>query len=73
MHEVLTRRFRRYLKDRDEPQVRDEETGRPTRFAYPPQLFVVDGGRPQVEAAAEVLSELGVTDVPVVGIAKRLE
>ncbi|WP_255541995.1 helix-hairpin-helix domain-containing protein, partial [Dietzia sp. SYD-A1] len=43
------------------------------RFAYPPQLFVVDGGRPQVEAAAEVLSELGVNDVPVIGIAKRLE
>lgn len=43
------------------------------RFAYPPQLFVVDGGRPQVEAAAEVLAELGVTDVPVIGIAKRLE
>ncbi len=43
------------------------------RFAYPPQLFVVDGGRPQVEAAAEVLVELGVTDVAVIGIAKRLE
>lgn len=43
------------------------------KFAYPPQLFVVDGGRPQVEAAQAVLDELGVTDVPVVGIAKRLE
>ncbi|HHX85114.1 MAG TPA: excinuclease ABC subunit C, partial [Actinomycetales bacterium] len=52
----------------------DGEAAAPTRrFAYPPQLYVVDGGRPQVEAAAEVLAELGVTDVPVIGIAKRLE
>ncbi|WP_333619824.1 excinuclease ABC subunit UvrC [Dietzia sp.] len=45
----------------------------PRRFAYPPQLYVVDGGQPQVEAAQAVLDELGITDVPVVGIAKRLE
>lgn len=43
------------------------------KFAYPPQLFVVDGGQPQVNAAQEVLDELGITDVTVVGIAKRLE
>lgn len=43
------------------------------KFAYPPQLFVVDGGQPQVEAAQAVLDELGITDVPVIGIAKRLE
>ena len=73
MHEVLTRRFRRYLKDRDEPQVRDEETGRPTRFAYPPQLVVVDGGLPQVNAAARAIEDLGIVDVAVVGLAKRLE
>ncbi|MDN5684568.1 helix-hairpin-helix domain-containing protein, partial [Corynebacterium glyciniphilum] len=42
-------------------------------FAYPPQLFVVDGGKPQVNAAQEVLDELGVTDVTLVGVAKRLE
>ncbi len=51
----------------------DPKTGRPRRFAYPPNLFVVDGGEPQVRAAAAVLDELGVTDVAVVGLAKRLE
>lgn len=51
----------------------DPQTGRPRRFAYPPNLFVVDGGAPQVNAAAEVLDELGVTDVAVIGLAKRLE
>jgi excinuclease ABC subunit C len=51
----------------------DPETGRPRRFAYPPNLLVVDGGRPQVEAAADVLADLGVTDVAVCGLAKRLE
>jgi excinuclease ABC subunit C len=51
----------------------DPETGRPRRFAYPPNLLVVDGGQPQVEAAAGVLADLGVTDVAVCGLAKRLE
>ncbi|MFC4604769.1 excinuclease ABC subunit UvrC [Rhodococcus kronopolitis] len=51
----------------------DPATGRPRRFAYPPNLFVVDGGQPQVTAAAAVLDELGITDVAVVGLAKRLE
>jgi excinuclease ABC subunit C len=51
----------------------DPTTGRPRRFAYPPNLFVVDGGPPQVEAAADVLAQLGVTDVAVCGLAKRLE
>jgi excinuclease ABC subunit C len=51
----------------------DPLTGRPRRFAYPPNLLVVDGGAPQVAAAAEVLGDLGVTDVAVVGLAKRLE
>jgi excinuclease ABC subunit C len=46
---------------------------RPRKFAYPPNLFVVDGGAPQVNAAAAVLDELGVTDVAVIGLAKRLE
>jgi excinuclease ABC subunit C len=48
-------------------------SARPRRFAYPPNLFVVDGGAPQVNAAAAVLDELGVTDVAVIGLAKRLE
>jgi len=49
------------------------ETGRPRRFAYPPQLLVVDGGAPQVNAAAAQLAELGIVDVTVCGLAKRLE
>jgi excinuclease ABC subunit C len=51
----------------------DPSTGRPRRFSYPPNLYVVDGGAPQVNAAAEVLDELGITDVAVIGLAKRLE
>ncbi|WP_405165329.1 excinuclease ABC subunit UvrC [Nocardia sp. NBC_01499] len=51
----------------------DPDTGRPRKFAYPPNLYVVDGGAPQVAAAAEVLDELGITDVAVIGLAKRLE
>ncbi|NJQ02175.1 excinuclease ABC subunit UvrC [Streptomyces zingiberis] len=52
---------------------RDPETGRARRFAYPPQLVVVDGGRPQVAAARRALDELGIDDVAVCGLAKRLE
>ena len=51
----------------------DPTTGRVRRFAYPPQLLVVDGGAPQVNAAATVLSDLGIVDVTVCGLAKRLE
>ncbi len=51
----------------------DPDTGRPRRFAYPPQLVVVDGGRPQVAAAQAALDELGITDVALCGLAKRLE
>ncbi len=85
--EVVRRRFRRYLAETgnegDEPGNAegqrgerpgiDPETGRPRKFAYPPNLLVVDGGAPQVEAAADVLADLGVTDVAVCGLAKRLE
>jgi excinuclease ABC subunit C len=81
--EVVRRRFRRYLAetagsrneggDRDERPGIDPETGRPRKFAYPPNLLVVDGGQPQVEAAADVLADLGVSDVAVCGLAKRLE
>ncbi|HYN28430.1 MAG TPA: excinuclease ABC subunit UvrC [Dermatophilaceae bacterium] len=73
MHEVLTRRFRRHLRDAAAPPGPDPDTGRPARFAYPPNLVVVDGGRPQVDAAARALHDLGVDDVAVVGLAKRLE
>jgi excinuclease ABC subunit C len=51
----------------------DEVTGRPRKFAYPPNLVVVDGGLPQVNAANAVLDELGIEDVSLVGLAKRLE
>jgi excinuclease ABC subunit C len=68
--EVTRRRFMRHVADADRPLVAE---GRSRRFAYPPNLFVVDGGAPQVNAAAAVLGELGVTDVAVIGLAKRLE
>ncbi|HEX5969341.1 MAG TPA: excinuclease ABC subunit UvrC, partial [Intrasporangium sp.] len=51
----------------------DPATGRPRRFAYPPSLVVVDGGLPQVNAAQAVLDELGIEEVAIVGLAKRLE
>jgi excinuclease ABC subunit C len=51
----------------------DPTTGRPKKFAYPPNLLVVDGGAPQVTAAQAVLDELGIDDVALVGLAKRLE
>jgi excinuclease ABC subunit C len=77
--EVVRRRFSRYLKetandepDRPTPGI-DPETGRVRKFAYPPNLLVVDGAGPQATAAADVLAELGITDVAVVGLAKRLE
>ena len=68
MREVLTRRFSRYLEERHE-----SEDGRPKKFAYPPNLLVVDGGLPQVNAASAVLRELGIVDIACVGLAKRLE
>ncbi|MFF9686414.1 excinuclease ABC subunit UvrC [Streptomyces sp. NPDC014623] len=111
MHEVIGRRFKRYLQEkertgeweetpaptgpvpapgepvpgavtpgapvppdaapaREEPR---EDDGRPRRFAYPPQLVVVDGGQPQVAAAKRALDELGIDDIAVCGLAKRLE
>ncbi|SDP89482.1 Excinuclease ABC subunit C [Actinopolyspora xinjiangensis] len=51
----------------------DPETGKPRKFSYPPNLLVVDGGAPQANAAADELAELGITDVAVIGLAKRLE
>ncbi|MFG2098002.1 excinuclease ABC subunit UvrC [Streptomyces sp. NPDC048612] len=110
MHEVIGRRFRRYLQEKQKagewteepagdarvddngataaatgPALADDlepdpmagrptdEDGRPKRFAYPPQLVVVDGGAPQVAAARRALDELGIDDVAVCGLAKRLE
>ncbi|MFL6137882.1 MAG: excinuclease ABC subunit UvrC [Frankiaceae bacterium] len=99
IHQVIRRRFARYLEEReqvgplagmggeeDDGDGRDGEpggrgaggpidpvTGRPRKFAYPPNLVVVDGGPPQVAAAARALDELGIDDVALVGLAKRLE
>ena len=78
--EVTRRRFHRHVADAEPVPLASGEAAeaeaapaRPRRFAYPPNLFVVDGGAPQVNAAAAVLDELGVTDVAVIGLAKRLE
>jgi excinuclease ABC subunit C len=88
IREVITRRFRRYLEEREEsgeldtlgdPEAREEDESEqlvvtPQRkFAYPPNLVVVDGGAPQVAAAAAALADLGIDDVSVCGLAKRLE
>jgi excinuclease ABC subunit C len=90
IREVITRRFRRYLAEREETgeldSLGDPEAGQEQdhtysertvaaarKFAYPPNLVVVDGGAPQVAAAAAALTELGIDDVAVCGLAKRLE
>ena len=91
IHEVISRRFRRYLEEREATGELDvlgdraEEAGRRARaaagrrlaarrkFAYPPNLVVIDGGPAQVAAAARALDELGIDDVSVCGLAKRLE
>ena len=74
MHHVITRRFKRYLAEKDLDLTEIEMSGgeRP-KFAYPPQLVIVDGGRGQVNAAARAFSELGITNITLVGLAKRLE
>ncbi|MGH3250083.1 MAG: excinuclease ABC subunit UvrC [Trebonia sp.] len=91
IREVITRRFRRYLEEREEsgeldtlgdPEARDDQDQADSerlvvtpqrKFAYPPNLVVVDGGAGQVAAAAAALSDLGIEDVSVCGLAKRLE
>lgn len=89
MRDVITRRFSRYLKELEqttdpvpeasaeggadtviESTVVDRESA---KFAYPPSLVVVDGGQPQVNAARAALDAIGLPDMPVVGLAKRLE
>jgi len=71
--EVTRRRFLRHLSDLARSPEDSAGDGKPRRFAYPPNLFVVDGGAPQVNAAQSVLDELGISDVAVIGLAKRLE
>ena len=84
--EVTKRRFKRHNEDKlanpdeeaedstfNDENVIEESTDVARRFAYPPQLFIVDGGAPQVAAAQKVFDELGIVDVTLVGLAKRLE
>ncbi len=79
MHEVISRRFKRLIDDappadvESGPMLVDPETGRPRSFSYAPALVVVDGGPPQVAVAREAMTELGFADIPVCGLAKRLE
>ena len=74
MHHVITRRFKRYLAEKDiDVKEIEAQGGTKPKFAYPPQLLIVDGGRGQVNAAARALAELGITNIPLVGLAKRLE
>jgi excinuclease ABC subunit C len=91
IHEVISRRFRRYLAEREktgeldtlgDPEAAEDTedllaerpvVDAPKKFAYPPNLVVVDGGPLQAEAAARALAELGIDDVAVCGLAKRLE
>ena len=74
MHQVITRRLKRMLDDRSVDLAEVSETGgRISKFAYPPALIVVDGGKPQVSAAQRALGEFGITDIALCGLAKRLE
>jgi excinuclease ABC subunit C len=76
IHEVVTRRFRRYLAEQQEGVATAADAdadGSRRKFAYPPSLLVIDGGAGQVDAAVRALTELGITDVAVCGLAKRLE
>ena len=73
MHEVLTRRFRHLRAAEERSAGHPDEDDKPAKFAYPPNLVVVDGGLPQVNAAQSALLDLGVSDVVVIGLAKRLE
>jgi excinuclease ABC subunit C len=67
MEDVLTRRFRNYLRERDE----GAHSGK--RFAYPPNLLLIDGGKGQLNVAVRVLEELGLEDICVASLAKRFE
>jgi excinuclease ABC subunit C len=87
LHQVLTRRLSHLEDDdisgieEDDPESESELSDtegtaaerRRRRFAYRPGLIIVDGGQPQVEAAARTLAELGISDIPICGLAKRLE
>jgi excinuclease ABC subunit C len=70
MHEIVFRRFRRYVQEQD----REPDSGRrPRKFAYRPQLVLVDGGRGQLNAALRAMEDAGVSGIPAASLAKRLE
>ena len=72
MREVLTRRLSAYIEERDKPV--GERGEKPGKFAYPPQLLLVDGGKGQLNVAVQVVAELGLSDeIPVASLAKRFE
>lgn len=72
MREVLTRRLSAYIEERDKPV--GERGEKPGKFAYPPQLLLVDGGKGQLNIAVQVVADLGLTDeIPVASLAKRFE
>ena len=72
MREVLTRRLSAYVAERDAPV--GERSAKPSKFAYPPQLLLVDGGKGQLGVAVDVVRELGLEDeINVASIAKRFE
>jgi excinuclease ABC subunit C len=72
MAEVVRRRLQAYLDERERPV--NERGDKPGKFAYPPQLLLVDGGKGQLNAAKRVIDELDLTDeIPVAGLAKRFE
>jgi excinuclease ABC subunit C len=78
IYQVLSRRLARLEDDDTVAQVVEDEDGLPVatkrkRFAYRPGLIIVDGGQPQVEAAQRALDDAGVSDIPICGLAKRLE
>lgn len=73
MEEVLTRRLQAYIDERDS-SLESDERERPRRFAYPPQLLLVDGGKGQLSVAHRVVSALGLdSEIPVAALAKRFE
>ena len=85
IYEVISRRFRRYLDEKQAAAELDEladpvaaalaaaEPASQRKFAYPPSLIVIDGGPAQVAAAVRAMDELGIVDVAACGLAKRLE
>ncbi|CAB4782780.1 unannotated protein [freshwater metagenome] len=74
IHQVITRRLKRLIAETDVDVSELQDLGaKSSRFSYPPQLIIVDGGAPQVSAAARALQENGMSDIPLCGLAKRLE